>query len=301
MADMEMEKSYSGFERFMFFVTPILFTLVLLGVLLTLFNIDLRNKFLEVGNRIPIVNKLLPDVPVDAGGNTVEQTLKATNSAKKIDELKALLAAKESELAKAVDAMKLQDQTVADLQSQVVQLKKSGEKKTLDDQQYQNHIASLAGMYASMTPGKAAPILQSMTLEETVLILDAMRDTDRVKIMEKMTPKLAADATMMMKDITLAKDKQVAALQARLKQQQQTVTVKSNTQLNQTQLGATFNAMPAANAGDLLVKMAEVNPAKTLQILNAVTDAARSGILAEMSKLNKGVTAQLVSKMMAGK
>jgi len=303
MADLEMEKTYSGFERFMFFVTPILFTLVLLGVLLTLFNIDLRNKVLEIGNGIPLVGKLLPDAPAaaDSGDpNTAEQQLRETNTAAKIKELELLLAAKDNELKKALEERKTDEATVADLRAQLEELKKIGEKEQLDDAQYQAHIAGLAGTYAQLAPSKAAPILQNMTMEEMVLILSAMPQPDVVQILEKMDPVKAADATMMMKDIVPAKDRQLAALQSRLKKQQE-APASSGTFLDREQLAATFEAMTPTSASDLLLKMAGVNPAKTLQVLRAVNDESRSRILDAMSAANKDITAQLVSKLMSGK
>lgn len=53
----EKESSYSGFERFLFFVTPIIFAIILIGVLLTLFNANWRSQLVSIASEIPIVNK----------------------------------------------------------------------------------------------------------------------------------------------------------------------------------------------------------------------------------------------------
>ncbi|MBW7453714.1 MotE family protein [Paenibacillus sepulcri] len=302
MADIENEKQgYSGFEKFMFFVTPILFTIVLLGVLVTLFDFDLRNKALEAGNAIPLLRDVLPEPSVagEESDKNQEQTINTNNTAK-IAELTASIAAKDASLKQAEEAKTKQSQEIKDLQAEVDQLKASNSAKQLDDEQYQNKIVELASMYAKITPSKAAPILESMTIEEAVLVLDAMRPDDRVKILEKMTPKVAADATVMLKDGKTAKDRQIAALQARIKQQD-TAATQTVTVLDKDQLKATFNTMDANSAADLLLKMADVSPSKVLRILNTVDDAARSRIVAAMSGLNKDITAQLVSKLMTGK
>ncbi|MBW7473297.1 MgtE protein [Paenibacillus oenotherae] len=301
MADLDIEKQgYSGFERFMFFVTPILFTLVLLGVLVTLFNFDLRNKALEIGNSIPFLGSVLPDPAVEEGDVVDEEKLKNENSTAKIDELKSVLAAKEAELTKAVGESTKQAQQIKDLQGQVDQLKRVNEEVQLDEEQYQNKITELASMYAKITPSKAAPILAAMELEEAVLVLDSMRPDDRVKILEKMNPKRAADVTVMLKDIKEAKDRQIAALQARVKQQT-TAAQQPETVLDKTQLKETFSNMDPKSAGELLLKMSEVSASKVLRILNAVDDTSRSSIIAAMSDKNEAVTAQLVSKLMTGK
>ncbi|GGG12397.1 MotE family protein [Paenibacillus abyssi] len=296
MADLEEERSYSRFERFMFFVTPILFTLVLLGVLLILFNVDLRNKALEIGNQIPIIGSMLPDAP-GAQNELSEEALRSTNTSKRITELEALLASKEAELSQATADSTKQDQLIADLEGQVEQLQRINDEKLLDDEEYTSHIQNLAAMYAQITPSKAAPIMQSMEMEEMVLILNAMRPENRVRILERMNPKTAADATILMKDITSAKDQQIAALQARVNRMQSATAVEAAV-LDEAQLNATFSSMPAASAADLLLKMAEVSQSKVLRILNAVDSAPRSQILAEMSAQNEDLTARLVSNLM---
>jgi flagellar motility protein MotE (MotC chaperone) len=300
MAEVEAGKSYSGMERFMFFLTPILFTLVLLGVLLTLFNVDLRNRFLEAGNKVPFLESVLPEAPAAEGDVVTDDAIRETNAAEKIAELEALLAAKDLEVTQLTSAQTQQEQTIAELQAQIEQLSQIGQEKQLDDEAYQARIAELAAMFGQITPSKAAPILQSMTLEEMVLIMDAMRPEIRVAVMEKMTPARAAEATVMLKDTLPAKDRQIAALQARLNEQAAT-TDQTDPFLDDAQLSGTFNNMAADSAAALLLQMAEVSPAKTLQILNTVDDASRSEIIAEMSALNEKYTAQLVSKLMAGR
>jgi len=301
MADLDVEKQgYSGFERFMFFVTPVLFTLILLGVLLTIFNFDLRNKLLSIGNSIPFLEQVLPD-PVVSSSEVDEEKLKSENSTAKIQELNTQLVNKEATLKQANEEKAKQAEQIKDLQGQVDQLKRANGEKQLDEEQYQANIKELAGMYAKITPSKAAPILESMELEEAVLVLSAMRPDDRVRILEKMNPKKAADATMMLKDNTPAKDKQIAALQARVNKKEAANTQSQSTLLDTAQLKDTFSTMNAKSAGELLMKMSDVSPSKVLRILNAVDSTSRSSILAEMSKLNEGKTAQLVTKLMAGK
>ncbi|SEN31972.1 Flagellar motility protein MotE, a chaperone for MotC folding [Paenibacillus sp. OV219] len=301
MADMEMEKQgYSGFERFMFFVTPILFTLILLGVLVTLFNFDLRNRALEIGNSIPFLSKVLPDPTAEDGTAVDEGKIKAENSDAKIAELKAMVATKGAALTKATDEKTQLSGQVKALQAEIETLKQAGAEKQLEDAEYQSKISELATMYGKISPSKAAPILESMEMAETVLVLDAMKPDDRVRILEKMTPSKAAEATIMLKDVKTVKDRQIAALQARVNKKESTATQPS-TVLSNTQLNTTFSNMDPKRAAELLLKMADVSPSKVLRILNAVTDASRASIIAEMSNLNKDITAQLVSKLMVGK
>ncbi|WP_270171858.1 MotE family protein [Paenibacillus sp. SYP-B4298] len=226
---MEEEKSYSIFERLLFFLTPLLFTVLLLAALLAVFSPDIRGKMLDVGNQIPWVGSMLPNGPAkmkelqeanekaSASAQQGEEQQTAEEPSKQVKELQGKLAAKESELKQAQDAGTQQEQKIAELEKKVEELSKQSEQQQQSDEQYSQQIKELATMYTKMTPSKAAPILENMELEEMVLILNGMKTEDRAKIMAKMTPKVAADATVMMKDSVEAKDQQLAALQARVK------------------------------------------------------------------------------------
>lgn len=300
MAGTNNEKQgYSALERIMFLMTPILFAIVLLGVLYTLFNIDFRNKMLEAGNSVPFLKDVLPE-PGAASALLNDDDLKAANMSAKIADLQAQLTAIESELAAANQAKTTLELEVKVLKSDNSQLKSVNNEQQLEDEQYQAKIQELANMISKIAPSKAAPILQSMTLEEMVLVFANMRSEDRVRIMEKMNPQTAADAAMMLKDNVTTKDMQIAALQARLDIQKTKDTKPASSVLDQEQLSATFTAMDAKSAAELLVKMVDVSPSKVLRILNAVDNQTRSTIIAEMSAINETITAQLVSKLMTG-
>ncbi|WP_139998347.1 MgtE protein [Paenibacillus paridis] len=300
MAGTDNEKQgYSTIERIMFLMTPILFAIVLLGVMYTLFNNDFRNKMLEAGNSVPFLKDVLPE-PKVAGGALNDEGLKTANMSAKIADLQTKLTSIESELAAANQTKTTLEQEVKELQSDNTQLKGVNDVQLLEDEEYQAKIQELASMFAKITPSKAAPILQSMTLEEMVLVFANMRSDDRVRIMEKMNPQTAADAAMMLKDNVKAKDLQIAALQAKLEAQKSTVAKPASSVLDQEQLAATFTAMDAKSAAELLIKMIDVSPSKVLRILNAVDNQTRSAILAQMSSINEKATAQLVAKLMSG-
>ncbi|MUT66355.1 MgtE protein [Paenibacillus sp. NEAU-GSW1] len=301
MANADLEKEgYSGFERFLFFMTPVLFVIVLLGVLYVLFNADMRNSALKLGNSIPVLKEVIPEAREESAGSK-DSELKSENMGRKIADLQAQLTEKESELAQTAQLKTMQEQEIKSLETEIEQLNAANSKKALEDEQYQAKIQELAAMYGKITPSKAAPILESMTIEDMVLVLEAMRPDDRVRILEKMNPQTAADATVMLKDTVSAKDRQIAALQAQLKKAQEaTATKQQSASLDSDQLSATFSAMDPKNAAELLLTMSDISPSKVLRILNAVNDTTRSSIVGEMSAINDKLTAQLVSKLMTG-
>ncbi|WP_246070570.1 MotE family protein [Paenibacillus kobensis] len=303
LAGMDVENErYSGFERFMFFLTPILFTIILLGIFMALFNEDMRHKMLDLGNKVPYLESVLPDSP-KPDESTASNEVSAEKSRVKIDELRKQLNDKTAEVSAAQDKTAQAEEQIKTLQGEIDQLKKANETKLLDDEQYAAKVSEVAAMYTQMTPSKAAPILQSMSTEEAVLVLDSMPAENRSRILEKMNPQKAADASLMLKDVVTAKDRQIAALQAQLERQSAAANApaQSQTLLDSQQLKQTFGSMAPKSAAELLIKMSDLSPSKVLRILNAVDDSTRASIVAEMSALNEGITAQLVSKLMSGK
>ncbi|GKU78627.1 hypothetical protein L3i20_v230240 [Paenibacillus sp. L3-i20] len=300
MADTGYEKQgYSGFERFMFMMVPIIFVIVLLLVLLSLFDVDFRNQALQLGQSVPVLKNVLPE-PKVAGNSMDDNGIRSIKMTEKIKELETELAAVKSELAAANSTTDSQSQAVKGLQDENATLKKLNEDKQLDSEQYSAKITELASMFSKMTPGKAAPIVQNMEMDEVVLLFSSMRPDDRVRIMEKMDPKIAADATMKMKDSESVKDMQIAALQARLDKEEVNNNKPVSSTLDPDQLSATFSAMDAKSAGEMLIKMMDISPSKVLRILNSVNDATRSSILTEMSNIDEAATANIMTKLMSG-
>jgi len=300
VASPDVEKgSYSGFERFLFFMTPILFTAVLLGVLLLMFNADWRNSALELGNKIPVVKSILPNPskPSDAADPQSDETLTVNNAKAKVDELTALLSDRETALTQATAQTETQKKQIAEMQAKLDELTKSSEEKTITTDAYRSRISSLAGMYGKMTPSKAAPILENMTLEESALVLGAMSDNERGRVLERMTPKKAADVTMKLKDSDTVEDREIAALQSRVKELEAS-SAEASDSLDTAELNRTFSGMKPQKAAELLLQMASTNPSKVLRVLSALDDGARSRVLDEMSAQNKKATANLVGKLM---
>jgi len=307
--DTDMEKESSGgWEKFLMISIPIVFTVVLLGVLLTLFNVDIRNNLLDVANKIPVVKDLVPDPVLDPEKKKLEKSEQQVESAEAtIDKLKAQVSEKETELKAAKDATTTEAKKASDLQKKLDDAEKAAETAAQNpetESDYQKQIKGLAKMYADMSPSKAAPILQNMTNEEMVLLLSAMQSAARTKVLEKMDPKTAADVTMMMKDAKPSGDLALDALQSRLKKETATTSTATTTNsknLDKNQLSQTFASMSASSGAKLLLETYKLSPDKTLTILNSVDDATRSQLLENMSTENSVETAKILNKLMGNK
>lgn len=308
--DTDIEKeSGSGWEKFLMISIPIVFTVVLLGVLLTLFNVDIRNNMLELANKIPVVKDWVPDPVLDPEKEKLDESEKQVESAEAtIEKLKSQVAAKETELQAAKEAATTEAKKASELQTKLDETEKAAEAAAAEvpesESDYQKQIKDLAKMYADMSPSKAAPILQNMTNEEMVLLLSAMQSTARTKVLEKMDPKTAADVTMMMKDAKPSGDLALDALQSRLKKETAATTTTSTTNsknLDKTQLSQTFSSMSASSGAKLLLETYKLSPDKTLTILNSVDDATRSQLLENMSTENSAETAKILNRLMGNK
>ncbi|GIO53169.1 MotE family protein [Paenibacillus cineris] len=304
----ELEKeSTGGFERFLFLVIPIIFTVVLLGVLLMLLNTNVRNEVLGVANKIPVVKNWVPDPVKDPAAAKLDKTKAQVESATAtIKELKSQLEAKEADLQKAKEDQKQQDSKIKSLQTQIDQLQESSAQSadaqagnTADD--YEKQVKNLAKMYAGMSPSKAAPILQNMTTEEVVQLLSAMDADSRMNILAKMDPKMAADITLKMKDSVSSSDLAIAALQSRVNKDSAAQTTPSSTGLDKAQISQTFGSMNADSAANLLLAMYKISPDKVLTILGSVADSTRSSILDSMSKTDQKTSAVILNKLLSSK
>ncbi|TVY10654.1 MotE family protein [Paenibacillus cremeus] len=300
-ADTEQTPSYGAMERFLiWFLIPLVFTAVLLGVLLTIFDYDVMNSLLRAANKVPIVKSLVPASKVksaDTGTdkpktqNADENTAESADS--KLAQVNAQLEQKDAELKKTAAALQQRDQTIKDLQVKNSTLEEKMKTKTLTDEEYSNQIQQLATMYAKMTPSKSAPIMENLTTRELVLLLGMMKTDDRVKILEKMDPKKAADASILLKDQTNAKDSEIAALQERLKQTA-TPDPKAADKLSKDDLGTTFANMTPKSAATVILELQKTNPDKVISILNSMDSAGRSKVLSAISDQSKE-TAALIS------
>ncbi|UQZ32116.1 kinesin [Paenibacillus sp. PK3_47] len=308
--ELENEESAGKFERFLFLMIPIIFTLVLLGVLLTLFNMDIRNNVLEIADKIPVVRNIVPDPPVDP--NEAAETDPGTQSEEQaessdatIKELKAQLAQQAEQLKQAAEEKTAQDTQVQALQKQIEDMKVEAEaaeaataEETVDP--YQQKITDLAKLYAGMKASKAAPIMENLTTEEQVQVFNAMNNASKTAILEKMDPEKAAEVTIKLKETTNSTDMAIAALQSRLKQNDTAAPVTTAANLDQEKLSQTFTSMPASEAGALLGSMYSISPDKVITVLKSVSDGVRSSILGEMTKNDSAQAAKIVNRLMGG-
>ncbi|MDP4097541.1 kinesin [Paenibacillus sp. P96] len=303
--EMELEKeSAGGIERVLFFLIPIVFTIVLVGVLLTLFNMDFRSSLLQTANKIPLVKNWVPDPkPASEEQKAADKKAQADSSEATIKKLKSELSQQETELKQTAAAKAERDQKVQELEKQLQNAKAEQEAAAAatseaDEDPYLKQIKNLSSMYEEMSPSKAAPILSNLTNLETVQMLMYMAPENQSKILAKMDPQKAAEITMDLKNATDSSDLKVAALQARLQQEEKT-TPASTGQMDDQAVGSTFASMDPGEGAELILQTYKISPEKALNILRTVDSATRSGLLEEMSRSDSAQAAKILNKLLA--
>jgi flagellar motility protein MotE (MotC chaperone) len=291
------ETGLSGFERFLYiFFIPIVFAVIGIGVLLSLFDANIYNDILKQANKIPFISAIVPDPKVVVKTDVTQDVpaVKIKNQDQKIADLTKKLAQQESAIQSADAATLQKDQTIKDLQAKSIALEEQLKVKTLSDAEYQNQIKLTADMYAKMNPSKSAPILQNLTLQERVLVFSQMTQADQVKILEKMDPIKAAEASIYLKDVVSAKDREIAALQDRIKL---TDSLINSQKLTKSDVGKTFAIMTPKSAATVLLQMQSITPSKVIDILSAMDNTSRSKVMTSISDLSKETAAAISTKL----
>lgn len=298
--DIENSPTYTWLERLLiWFLIPFVFTGVLIGVLLSVFDYDVTGSLLKAANKIPVVGNIIPDPKTKSGVRATSETETPVKSVTpddmQIEELSSNLTIKDEQLKKSELLNQQKDQQIKDLQSKITSAEEASKTKAITDEEYAARVQQLASVYAKMTPSKAAPIMENLTLQESVLVLNAMKTDERVKILEKMDPKKAADVSIMLKDVQPAKDKQIAALQERLKLNESESGAK--TSITKEDLAQTFGSMTPESSAAVILEMQKNTPDKALAILAAMDSGSRSRLLTALTKLSKETAASISAKL----
>jgi flagellar motility protein MotE (MotC chaperone) len=304
MADTNVEgASYSALERFLiWFVIPFVFTAVLLFVLLSIFDYDIKSSIQKALHNTPVIGFIVPapkeSAPVTAEGKatTSEQSVKLKED--EIAKLNARVTELTTALQKADSTTEQKDHSLKEAVAKVTELEEKLKDKTQSEEEYNNQITQLANMYAKMSPSKVAPIIEALTPNEMVLIFSKMKADSRGAILEKMDAAKAAAASIGLKDIVPVRDKEIAALQERLATNiTKDAKAATTSTVSSSDLGQTFANMTPKSASNVLLEMNKSNPAKVLTILSGMDNASRSKVMSALSDANKEIAASITAKL----
>lgn len=300
----ETESPSSGFfEKFLiWFLIPIVFTIALLFVLFYILDVDITKKVQSTLHNIPVIGKVIP-APAGEGEatDTTEDVMTPEKVAAQKDEeivnLKAQIAELESKSQQSGQASISKDQEVQALQDQIKSLEEQLKLKAKTEEEYNQQVQELANVYSKMNPSKAAPIMENLTMQESVLVMSMMKTDDRVKVLEKMNPKKAAEISIALKDAAPLQDLEMEALRSRLELNEKEKNTGVAKTLSETDLGQTFANMTPKSAAAVLLEMYTITPSKVISILTGMDSAARSQIMTSLSDQDKELTAEIALKL----
>ncbi|WCK52896.1 hypothetical protein PP175_15855 [Aneurinibacillus sp. Ricciae_BoGa-3] len=297
MEEVSEEQSYSKLEWiFYIIVIPLLFTLVLSGIIAQMFGYNVVGVLAKWLHQVPVVQKVLPadsssSSPATSANNTDAKT-------KEIDSLKKQLQTKDKQISDLTKQAQSDKQTMLQTQTQAQDAKRTADaNKQALDQDRQKQLATLANIYTSMSPSKAAPIMERLTLQEASLILKTMQPADSSAILSKMDPQKAADVSAILKDTTLTKDTDLAAMQKRIQNLTDSLSRAQKNAATLPEMVNSFGSMDPDSAAKILLKMDQANERQVMAVLAQMNAQQRAQILTSMSKDPKNVeTAARISQ-----
>lgn len=281
--------AYGALERFLYIILlPVLFTLVLVGVLLTLFDYDVKGALYQIGRTIPVVKSF---VPAEEGHvNPANATVLLEE---RLSGLEAELAEKNARIAELQSELAAREQAYEALEADIEGLLLGRERAAEDAAEYRAQLKALANMYTGMSAGKAAAILEQMSLPELVLILYEMRTDDRGTLLARMDPEIAAAASLELKDIT---ESNWAEFERKARGARDG-TDDGDAGLSVAELAGTFAVMEPESAATILLELNKQNAGKTVAILGAMTEQARSRVLTAIAETSAADAAALADRL----
>jgi flagellar motility protein MotE (MotC chaperone) len=186
--DENEEKKYNKFQWFLFVVLiPLLFTVAIVCVVLSVAGINVLEAGKSVGEKIPFIS--------GSNDGNKEKAKSTSQFQKQIADLEAKIKDRKAEVTKLEDLVDSRDQTIQrnDLEKQ--QLEKQIEEVRAAQEQNKLAFKEIVRTYETMSAKKSAPIITKLGDDEAVKLLSNIKADTLAGIMEQMKPEDAARLT----------------------------------------------------------------------------------------------------------
>lgn len=282
MEEVQEEKGYSRWEWFFYMLLiPALFASLLGAILLSLLGHDVIGKAKEWGNSVPYLEKIVP------GPSNLAET--SEQEVATVESLQMQLAENDEQFSMLEQELREKEATLAALNQQIDELKQQLEAKQQGDEERDKQYQELAKIYTTMSARNAASIIENLSLEESVSVMSRMKTDQSANILAKMDPKKAADISILLKEGTISKDDDIAALQQRIQALTKAVseTRPQDAQSSLDSLVASFARMQPREAATILASLLTTNQTQAVSIMAKMEEAQRAQVLAAMVQINK--------------
>jgi flagellar motility protein MotE (MotC chaperone) len=193
-------------------------------------------------------------------------------------DLRAELSALESEKRQLESQLDQLNRRLAERQSQLEQ------KQLAEQEEAYRRLRATAQLFSDMAPSKAVAILQAMPRHEAALILKAMDEKDRGRVLSRFDPETAAALALALQqvppldetsDLEGIREQLAAALP-------QPPSASAAPEVTAEEMAVTLSAMDASAAAEMLAQWWSQDRQGTLAILHAMTPESRAQLLAEL-------------------
>jgi flagellar protein FlbB len=180
------KQDYGKFQWFFFVILiPIIFTVTLVVIILSVAGFDVFGKSKAVLAEIPVIEKLFKDEKQDTindreivAQETATQKKEKKQLEQTIEEQAIMIGALEKDVSMKEKEILTLNQEIKFLETQIEETKKADSEKNSKD---------IAKLYDNMSSKKAAQIIPNLNQDEAVLILTLLDDRHLADILSKMT------------------------------------------------------------------------------------------------------------------
>lgn len=209
-----MDEKHRGKLASLFYIAivPVFFTTVFCLIFIYALDIPVKENLKSLGNSIPVVKDMIP-------GESSSQKNSDIDLEKELDERDKLIADQKEKLKENQSEIKKLTKSNQQLKEQLT------EKRSVE---YDKQVKKVAEIYADIPASKAAAMIETLSIEEATLTIYMLKQTKQSSILASMKdPKLAAQITLVIKELALIDKTDPASLQAEIqgivqKQQQAT-------------------------------------------------------------------------------
>jgi len=296
------KKEYGRIEWFFYIIfLPVLFTLILSGVLLTMLGYDVTGKLITWGNKVPYLEKIIPNPVLEAGEQAVEPPSSDRQIARLTQEISALtekLQEKQAEVEKEKQESMAYQTEMKALKDDVTGLQRQLEQQKQTKEMRENKMKELSKLFATMTASKAAAVLDQLSLEEGVLVLAGMKAEEQAALLGKLPPKKAADLSMLLKDTALSENDDIAALQQRVLALTGALAQVEKTRNDLREMVSSFTSMNPSSVAEILLNMMKTDEEKAIAIIAQMSGAQRGLVLEQINLKDQNMAARITSKLL---
>ncbi|MGX6441609.1 MotE family protein [Neobacillus sp. K501] len=198
-----VEKKSRSFGPVLLWGTLITATVVVALIALNFLGYPIAKTALEWGNKIPVVNGIIPDVEKET--STVQDSTSESEDAdylqQQYSQLEAQLAEKDKEISELKKEISTSEKSLEESKKNNEELLKQlqNNQSNEEDKEQENKIAEI---YGNIPASKAAKMIETMSLEEAALTISQLEQEHQSSILGSMKDaQKAAQITLILKDM----------------------------------------------------------------------------------------------------